>query len=528
MEVAARATATVRDCFFTGSLSGGITSANRGTCVTAERCTFGDNAGSGAAAVKMGRLIAKNCKSSGNKGYGFSAQTQGALHLTDCSSCDDFLGVMVKGGGSLLLTTFLSKAARWMGSGLFLGGTMVLQKCHAEGSKDSGLHVSGSGSTLEASDCRLVQNGQAGALAIGGGHLVARGCKSSQNKSAGYLAQDAGSHARLIDCSSIHDLKSGCSAQGHARLHADHVHVEAAMQQCFFVVAGGTMVLRNCSAEKAQELSGVIANGVGSRLEAYSCTFSRSQQSGVRVCKGASALCLNCKSLDNAAVGYNVNGEGSMLEVSNSSSERDETGCKVWAGGKVTADHVQVRSAKFEGFGVQSGSSMVLTKCSVERSGTGAFVAGSRQKNKQPVVNSHLNAKNCEYLDCGTGMCALGAVLVASACSTVGSTGGGYRAEGVGALVTLTACTSSGDKFGCVAKRNARLTAHRLCVEGSVVGDSEASHGGIVELLGDRVESSKAQSVHAKAPVEAPQLLEKQVPPVASSSRTVRAMQRHA
>ena len=101
MEVSARATASVTDCSFRGSLSVGLVSLGSGSCVNSVRCVFNENAGSGAAAVENGRLIAENCKSSVNGRNGFSAQIQGSVQLTDCSSKDDALGVSVMLRGEL-------------------------------------------------------------------------------------------------------------------------------------------------------------------------------------------------------------------------------------------------------------------------------------------------------------------------------------------------------------------------------------------------------------------------------------------
>ena len=70
---------------------------------------------------------------------------------------------------------------------------------------------------------------------------------------------------------------------------------------------------------------------------------------------------MNCEAQENGSQGYNVNGPGSMMQLSNSSSERDGNGCKVWVGGKVTADHFRIHSPKSEGFGVQSGATMYLS-----------------------------------------------------------------------------------------------------------------------------------------------------------------------
>ena len=140
----------------------------------------------------------------------------------------------------------------------------------------------------------------------------------------------------------------------------------------------------------------------------------------------------------------------------------------------------------------------------------------------QPLLRSRLDAQQCTFLNCDKGMFAYAAVIVAVSCSTVGSTVAGYAAEREGGVVTLTACTSSGDEFGCVAKHQARLTAHSICVEGSVAADSAVADGGVVEMLASSACGGDSNRSPAQPPVEAPELFDNRSAPFSSSARQVR------
>ena len=140
----------------------------------------------------------------------------------------------------------------------------------------------------------------------------------------------------------------------------------------------------------------------------------------------------------------------------------------------------------------------------------------------QPLLRSRLDAQQCTFLNCVKGMCSYAAVIVAGSCSTVGSTVAGYAAQCEGGLVTLTACTSSGDEFGCVAKKQARLAAHSTFVEGNIAADTAVADGGVVEMLASSTCGGDSNSCPAQPPVEAPELFDNPSAPFSSSTRQVR------
>lgn len=501
VQVSARA--TLIDCTVAGSLSGGLTVLGSGNSVNAEGCVFKSNAGSGAAAISMGHLVAHNCKSSCNKVNGFSAHGRGSVvQLTDCSSTDDNLGVRAMSGGKLTAESVRVYRSQTDGFSVVSGGSMMLKQCHAVSSKNSGIVVRTRGSSVEAEDCHLAQNQEFGAVASKGGRLNAKTCKSLQNKVAGYKVEGTGTLAQLTDCCSVDDL-TGCMVKLHAWLFADHVCVERSHKVGFMVSQGASMVLTECTATKTRAMSGVIVNGSGSRVEAHRCEFSCNRESGIRACKGAIAVCDdNCETCSNGSAGFIVSGVGSMMEVSNSASSGDRTGCHADFGGKLSADHVSVYSSSKKGYKVLSGASMLLKDCTAQSSSQGVFVGGSCQVNQEPRSKSRAEAYRCQFQTCKQGMLAgQDGIIVAESCKTAGCTVAGYAARHQGSLVTLTACSSSGDKYGFTAQKKGRLTAQNVAVDGSTEAVSKVFTEGVVEMLDSTASELGAPSVPQQPPV---------------------------
>ena len=158
------------------------------------------------------------------------------------------------------------------------------------------------GTCVNAVACGFMEHGT-GACVLSGAFLVARDSTTGGNEHAGFEAHGANSWVLLKGCVISGDVL-GCVAMEGGSLEATSCQADSAVQDGFFVPAGGSshMSLIQRSATGCGQ-NGACVSGAG-KLSTDKCTFQLNGEGGV-VVEGEHAVAEihDCTSLGNT-VGY--------------------------------------------------------------------------------------------------------------------------------------------------------------------------------------------------------------------------------
>lgn len=233
-----------------------------------------------------------------------------------------------------------------------------------------------------------------------------------------------------------------------ARTHASTALVQCTVSDCLLECvkfsSAATSRLDRCTLSGSKSRHGLCVAYPGSCVHAAGCHFLGSiQQCGVAVVHGGNLTADICTSSGNRVAGYSALGEGSVLVLTNCSSNGDGCGCLVQMAAKLTVIHVVLTASELNGCQVASGASAVLRDCTAANCGTHAVLAqdtGSQvemecctlQHNQKCGVHADKYA-TVQLRDCSSGSNGLynyrwwtGASVISIQTSSHGDKGGGH------------------------------------------------------------------------------------------------------
>lgn len=183
-------------------------------------------------------------------------------------------------------------------------------------------------------------------------------------------------------------------------------------------------------------------SGEGSSAHATKCHF-RLNRDGALAEDEATLTAVACSTYRNAEAGFCSFGRGSLVELTDCASDRDEVGCLVNSCATMRATRVEVTGCT-HGYEVGFAGQVVLTDCLAKScSSVGVRVDG-------PHAKVHVaGCTDCEGLPKRPTRFA------------------GYHAFDK-AQMKVSSSISEGDKQGCVAEDEAQLTMEEVTVEGTL------------------------------------------------------------
>ena len=212
------------------------------------------------------------------------------------------------------------------------GSTVKLEKSTVSKSGSlAALFVSGEGSLLTATACRLLESRGAGALVQNGGKLIAHACEISGNGSGYDCVRGV---LELLNCTS-HGSHMGCHVD-HGHLTANNVSVTSSLSHGF-CVSGGKVVLKGCSATGSREsgmvfMAGQGGDGAEACVGAEDCTVANNGSCGIMAMASAFMVVRGCRSRENGDAGFWVEG-GAQMACALSSSDGDGKAYRLQIGG---------------------------------------------------------------------------------------------------------------------------------------------------------------------------------------------------
>ena len=309
---------------------------------------------------------------------GVYAHSGGALQLQSTTVSSVQYGVVARTGAQVTMDdSTISNTCNTCIT--FTGGAHgKVTSCNVLWSKTRhGVHVEGSGSSVEASKCKFVQHTDSGIFAQNNGNVTAHACKTSGSQAAGYSAE-SGACMDLTECSSDSDFR-GCAVSTGATLRASHVVISDSTEEGAAVRKGGVGSLDDCSIKRCGE-QGVWATGSGSVLSMHACTVMDAQLSCVALMHGAQGQLQGC-TLQGSATrsGVVAENESTVLYLEGCAL-RDNAQCGVLATDQAA---VMASGCECEGNSGSSGFSSqcrakvtVRDSCMHEKCGVGVFDGG--------------------------------------------------------------------------------------------------------------------------------------------------------
>lgn len=124
----------------------------------------------------------------------------------------------------------------------------------------------------------------------------------------------------------------------------------------------GTVRLSSCTLHGARHAQGLFVDCPGSSAHATKSNFFQNSN-GDKAGYGGTLTAVACTSSGNADTGFHAEGQGSVVNLTDCTSDKDGQGCCAELHAKLCATRVEVTSSVASGF-TSAGGEMVLQDCS--------------------------------------------------------------------------------------------------------------------------------------------------------------------
>jgi hypothetical protein len=287
--------------------------------VTLKGCTVSKCQTHGVCAVGAGtRLEADGVSLYQNRECGILAAAEAVVDVTDSRSIDDGTQAYCsQQRARMTVTNSSASGAGKAGFAVVSGGKVTLKTCSSKTCTGSGIIVQGSGSRLVTDDCTIEENAEFGVLAARRADVVISNCRSSGNGNVGY-------------CSVTKSI-----------LTVSNSSAEAEKRMGFAALSGSIASLKGCSASKCG-VSGVSAEGAGSRLAIEDCTFTQNAECGVLANEHAVVVVKTSRSADNGLLGYGSQNRATMTITKSSATGNKKGGWDAFTWAKLSMQKVTV------------------------------------------------------------------------------------------------------------------------------------------------------------------------------------------
>ena len=443
----------------------GILCDGKGTGVEMKDCKMIQNGISGVIATYGAVMKLSKCATAENQSSGYCVQKKGEIEVVECSSTGDKQGFKVYKGGRLKALKAEITDSVERGAYVSEGGFGDFRETIIMQSGTVGVEVKHSKSHLIMADGVISKSGSACVAATQGGKAQLEGCSMTRACTVGVEVSSNGTDLHAQACQLFSNQQGGATCHDYGCATLTACHSKSNGLGGYMVSDNGVMNLTACTSKSDKVGCSSSRDGW---LSGKDVTVEDTYGHGIRVWGAGAGDLSGCKVINCRSQGVEVKDLNSKLYMKDSSVTETKLGCILVSKGAQGAFHGCEVSLAKAGHGIEASGkgtvAEVSTSTLTDSSKAGAYVADR-------------------------------ASMMLVECVTSGHNVSGYEVQGRGAILRLNKSISKGDRIGCHASKEGKVSATECTLQRNPICGLSIAKAGKADLHECMVEECGANGV---------------------------------